>query len=100
MTNNIAQPPTIATKFQTLAALEPSLNELLAEARSHKCGCANAIMFGGLRSSIRHTVGWTRGCGPAELQTQEAYDVTFRTLYDALPDCSGCGCLTREQVLY
>jgi hypothetical protein len=102
VSTNLSQLPIAATtKFQALAALEPHLNELLTEARSHKGGCANARWYGqgGLRKAMQKVVGHLRHTGPEELRTSQAYDVAYRTLYAALPDCSGCGCLTLKDVL-
>jgi hypothetical protein len=101
MTTVSQHSPSTTTKFQALAAFEPYLNELLNEARSHSGNCANAAWYGkgGLKAKMVHTVGFLRILGPAELQTMDAYDVAYKTLYAALPDCKGCGCLTLEEAL-
>src|SRR5437764_1430140 len=85
--------------FRKLAALEPGLDSLLAEARSyHRTAgqtpnfCANAVWYGypghepGLKRRLMQFVGHVRG-GDGVLATSEAYDVAYHTIYQALPDC-------------
>jgi hypothetical protein len=87
--------------FDQLAELDSELDGLLEYAENHPGHCANAAWYGpdGLRKAMTRVVGHLRGCGPEELQTSAAYDVAYRTLYNALPDCDGCGCLTLEECL-
>jgi hypothetical protein len=86
--------------FDQLAVLEPRLNELLERADNHTGNCANAAWYGpdGLRKAMSKLVGHLRSFGPSELQTSAAYDVAYRTLYKALPDCEGCNCLSLEDL--
>ena len=89
--------------FRALAKLEPRLCDLLAEARSYHNNrdpvfCANAVWYGypgfkpGLKGRLGRLVGWTAERG-GELRTSEAYDLAYRTIYRALPDCRGrCLC--------
>jgi hypothetical protein len=102
MTTLTHAPIPVATKFEQLAALEPRLNELLAKAQAHHGTCANAAWYGqgGLRKAMQRVVGHLRNTeGPEELKTSAAYDVAYRTLYSALPDCNGCGCLSLKDLL-
>jgi hypothetical protein len=80
--------------FEKLAVLEPALNELLEQAKSFK-GCAVGGWYGpsGLRGQMSKLVGWRRQEGPAELQGSAGYDLAYRALWNALPDCrEGCTC--------
>jgi hypothetical protein len=89
--------------FGALAKLEPRLRDLLAEARAHHRNraadfCAVAVWFGylgcgpGLKGKLCRLVGWKAEQGGA-LRTSEAYDLAYRTVYRALPDCRGrCAC--------
>jgi hypothetical protein len=83
--------------FEELAALEPRLNHLLAEARSYhekkyRRFCANAVWYGypghepGLKQGLSELVGWESG-QKGLLGSREAYDVAYQTLYQALPNC-------------
>jgi hypothetical protein len=88
--------------FEQLAELDPSLNVLLRRARNQSGNCANAAWYGpeGLRKAMTRVVGHLRTQGgPEELRTSHAYDVAYRTLYAALPDCDGCNCLKLEDVI-
>jgi hypothetical protein len=80
---------------------DPSLNVLLRRAKlRNRDKCANAAWYGpeGIRAEMTRVIGHGRTHGPSELKTSAAYDVAYRTLYAALPDCDGCGCLTKEDV--
>jgi hypothetical protein len=87
--------------FDQILALDPSLICLLRRARNQKGNCANSVWYGkdGLRAEMTRVIGHQRTHGPSELKTSAAYDVAYRTLYAALPDCKGCGCLSLEDVL-
>jgi hypothetical protein len=91
------------TPFMRLCVREPGLTDLLDEARSHRAHarfCANAVWYGyagfkgrGIKARLCRLVGWYAVSGDPELRGKEAYDVAYRTIYDALPDCrSGCAC--------
>lgn len=61
--------------------------------------CANEAWYGttdpdaGIRARMDALVGWNREeSTPDLLQSREAYDLAYDTLYDALPNCRGCGC--------
>lgn len=89
------------TTWEQIEKLDPSLHVLLRRARNQKGNCANAAWYGpdGIREAMSAAIGHGRTHGPSELKTSAAYDVAYRTLFAALPNCSGCGCLTREEVL-
>jgi hypothetical protein len=82
--------------FDELMALEPRLGVLLREAKAHqqrKGFCANAVWYGydgsgGLKGRLLMLVGWERRPRHEVLNTQEAYDVAYETIYRALPDCN------------
>jgi hypothetical protein len=90
------KPPT----WRQLVAAEPRLARLLREARavdgSADDFCANSVWYGydgplSLRERVSRLVGWDRKPHPL-LGTEDAYDVAYDTIYDALPDCRDCGC--------
>lgn len=88
--------------FDQILVLDPSLICLLRRAQSCNQGnCANAAWYGpdGIRAEMTRVIGHRRTHGPSELKTSAAYDVAYKTLYAALPDCKGCGCLSMEQWL-
>jgi hypothetical protein len=104
MSQDTAQATTVATQkltYEQLTKFDPSLNILLRRARNHAGNCANAAWYGpeGLRAEMSRVIGHGRTHGPSELKTPQAYDVAYKTLYEALPDCKGCGCLSLEQCL-
>jgi hypothetical protein len=89
--------------FQTLLKKEPRLGDLLSIARSlhdnrDPVFCATAIWGGyagfrpGLKALLGRLVGWTAETG-GDLRSWEAYEVAYKTIYLALPDCRGrCWC--------
>lgn len=84
--------------WKQLVAAEPRLALLLEEAKavdgSGKHFCANRVWHerDGLKWRMSDLVGWDRKGDPL-LGTSEAYDVAYRKIYDALPDCRDCWCL-------
>jgi hypothetical protein len=92
------------TTWATLAAADARLGalrrDILAVRREQQRTpdrhfCANAVWYGepGFKRRLVALVGWRRRQGPPELQTQEAYDVAYSTLYRLLPACADCGCV-------
>jgi hypothetical protein len=89
--------------WRALTRLEPRLRDLLAEARSHHMNrsldfYANAVWYGylgfrpGLKARLRRLVGWTAE-QEGVLRTTEAYELAYRTIYQAPLDCRGwCTC--------
>ena len=88
--------------WQQITTLDPSLSALLRRASNHRGPCANAAWYGpeGIRKEMTRVIGHLRTHGPLELKTSAAYDVAYKTLYKALPDCDGtCGCIGLEDLL-
>ena len=92
--------------FSELCELEPKLKGLADEAKNTRdpgtgdAFCANAIWYGyfgrqGIKPRLLKLVGWERRiAGPAELRTEQAYDIAYDTIYNLLPSCRGqCGCM-------
>jgi hypothetical protein len=85
--------------FEELARVEPRLLDLLAEARSHHNNrdadfCALDVWFGraGTGPSFKKRLGRLVGFAAEQggvLRTSAAYQVAYRTIYQALPDCRG-----------
>jgi hypothetical protein len=85
-----------------LIAQEPRLLKLYERALSfHRATdprfCANEVWYGysdvrtGLKERLCMLVGWE--ARKLTLRTEEAYDVAYDAIYEALPDCRACGCL-------
>lgn len=85
--------------WQQLVKAEPELEELLEEAQcvdgSDSHFCANRVwyMLGGLKENLCDLVGWTARRSNPILKTSAAYDVAYKKIYAALPDCRDCWCL-------
>jgi hypothetical protein len=79
--------------WEQLAAAEPRLGHLLVLAESMRPAqdgfCAHRIWFGpeGLRRRTIGLVGWHAASDNNTLHGSKAYQVAYRKLYDALPDC-------------
>jgi hypothetical protein len=87
--------------FADLAALEPRLAGLHAEAQNYHVNrprgfCANAVFYGypghrpGLKKRLSELIGFTSGQGGV-LGGSDAHDVAYRAIYQALPDCKHKG---------
>jgi len=78
-----------------LTKMEPQLLALYKEARavdgSTEHFCANAVWYERFKPRLFHLVGWE--CRNPALKTQEAWDLAYETIYDALPPCRDCLCL-------
>jgi len=92
-----------AVEFKKLSKLEPRLAALYEQAKSvrddgkSQSFCANSIWYGyssnaGLKPRLVELVGHRRKDDPI-LGTSRAYDIAYRTIYEALPACRGCGCV-------
>jgi hypothetical protein len=88
--------------FLELAELQPKLMALYEEAKKHRemkggVFCANAVWYGypghrGIKPRLIELVGWNQRWHE-RLGTCEAYDIAYKTIYEALPDCRGeCEC--------
>lgn len=83
--------------WEELTGLEPRLNRLFLEAQMVNGDegqfCANHVWFHSFKPILVELVGWERGGPPVELMTEEAYDLAYDKIYNALPPCRDCGCL-------
>jgi len=103
--SEIPEDPRVAARFgvrgepvawDDLVALEPRLLPLLVEAQratSDGATCANAIFYGsggsGLKGRLSRLVGYLApDNADPRLCTENAYDVAYDHIYDALPDCT------------
>ena len=89
--------------WRNLVTCEPELGQLLNEVRrikddKRKPGfCANACWYGwgeaepSLKDRKVSLVGWR--ARHEVLRTSAAYDLAYKTLYGALPDCRNCACV-------
>ncbi len=84
--------------FTQLTKLEPRLANLLRDVRKVRDDrrrisfCANHVWYGsgGFKSRLIHLVGWS--AVDEQLRSPEAYDLAYKHLYNALPDCRNCFC--------
>jgi hypothetical protein len=90
--------------WSDLVTIEPALAELYRELRrvqddpNKPAFCANWVWYGygdravpSYKDRMMHLVGFT--ARQPQLQTMQAYDVTYKTLYNQLPDCRNCNCM-------
>jgi hypothetical protein len=90
--------------WRDLTKAEPRLERLYADVRQIKddkskpAFCANFVWYGygkyrghSLKERMYYLVGFM--AANPELRTMDAYDIAYRKLYDALPDCRNCGCI-------
>lgn len=93
-----------ADPFLRYCVLEPRLLALFVEAATTRAEpgepfCANATFFAyrqprerSFKRRICGLVGWEAEWQHPELVTEQAYDVCYDRIYEALPDCRGCAC--------
>ena len=99
---------TAAPTWEALVEREPRLGDLLAEARAVRgegpTFCANAVWYGypghrpGLKRRMTRLVGFLAERPDPLLRGPLAYEVAYRALYRALPDCRRCGCPDRASL--
>ena len=90
--------------FADLSEVEPKLRELyehviaIQDDSAAPYFCANEIWHGwrtwhgrGLLDEMTKLVGWS--ARNPKLRTAQAYDISYRALYDLLPPCRDCACL-------
>lgn len=53
--------------------------------------CANNVWYEHFKPRLFPLVGWE--CRNPEIRTQEAWDLAYETIYEALPPCRDCLCL-------
>lgn len=92
--------------WNELVKIEPRLLDLADEAMAYKKAshgkkyvCANDRWYGygewkgrGIKERLIYLVGWL-SCRP-ELKTMEAYDVAYQHIYNLLPACQDCACMS------
>lgn len=87
-----------------ILTLQPSLNDLLVEAKNikddgaffcnHDCyalGCDNHDSF---KLRMHQLVGWGSRHPDPRLHTSRAWELFLDALVDALPPCRNCGCVS------
>jgi hypothetical protein len=89
--------------FGQVAGMEPMVLELyrqasLVAADGNDSFCANELWYGFFQPRLNKIIGWDREQGPDVLRSCRAWDVSFKEIYSALPDCRNCGCLRTEYV--
>jgi hypothetical protein len=88
-------------KWSQIIKIEPRLNDLYKEAKALKDNgsavsfCANSEWYGwhnhhGFKQRLCSLVGWE--AAHESLRTQDAYDIAYDKIYEALPNCRNCGC--------
>ena len=88
--------------FDALCRIYPTLRMLAAEAEDFQAStdphfCANSVWYGhgNRQQSLRNRVV-TIGEKAVKRFGQRAYDTVYDGVYQQLPDCRACGCLSRE----
>jgi hypothetical protein len=85
----LARQNTRPATFADLAAIEPLLAELAAEARRIEADspdfCANKVWYDRFKPALERLVGYQ--ARRSELRTERAYDIAYQAIYDRLPDC-------------
>jgi len=87
--------------FEELCEREPALKSLYDRAKRYegvtfsRSYCVDEIWYREFKPLVFSLVGWSRKGDDELLSSSEAYDVAYRTIYDALPSpcrsqCNGC----------
>ena len=81
--------------WKRLIKIEPRLLALYDEAKAVDGNaehfCANTVWYERFKPRLFSLVGWE--CGNPAIRTQEAWDLAYETIYEALPPCRDCLCL-------
>lgn len=81
--------------WEVIIAIDPFFDDLLCEIqgiRADENFCANGIWFETYKPAIVRRIGWyAPNYAPEILKTERAYEIAYRKLYNALPDCQNCG---------
>ncbi len=100
---NTTQQTTALPTFDTLCRTYPTLRMLADEAEQFQENddpnfCANQAWYGHGRwqKSLRNRVVTIADKAVKRFGQQRVYDVVYDGVYDRLPDCRRCGCLSRE----
>lgn len=82
--------------WETIIAIDPYFDDLLREIEGIEQGenfCANNVWYKRYKPIVLRRVGWyAPNYAPEILKTERAYEIVYEKLYDALPNCKGCGC--------
>jgi hypothetical protein len=90
----------VPVTFDELCEREPALRRLYDEARAERRQrrsqhyCANRVWYGRLKPQLLRLVGWERPDRDPVLGSSDAYDIAYDEIYQALPDCQDCSCLS------
>jgi len=60
--------------------------EMAKGMKRHEGFCANKVWYTIYKPRLVQLVGWS--AAKEELRNSEAYDIAYRKIYDALPDCN------------
>lgn len=96
MTEEITTETCSRITFDRICELDPEVRRLLEYAKRAGIGDKHfdgiAAWFGefgyeqySLKQRLCDLVGWSRHRDPVELQSSEAYDVAYKTIFDAMP---------------
>lgn len=89
--------------FTELCTLEPALRELEEfarnaareeEAEQGEYRCGNACWYSQVKPRLLRLVGWGRTPRHPVLSSSEAYMTATDYLYNLMPDCRRCACLS------
>jgi hypothetical protein len=88
--------------FEDLQRIDPRLRELAVDiCRVKDAGpygfCANYVWGREFKPRMVDLVGWD--ATDPRLTSSEAYNVAYAYLYDLLPGCRECGCISLEYYL-
>lgn len=85
--------------WEELAAIEPGLVALHDEVRRLKdpggpCFCVETLWHRRYKARLAWLVGFRTHNDDPRLRTMAAYDVAFEKIYNAMPACRGCACMS------
>jgi len=88
--------PPHSVTWEKITSIEPVLRKMYDEARAvsskgNPYFCANRVWYEEFKPRLERLVGWD--ARHEELQTMEAYDIAYQTIYRQLPACRECICL-------
>jgi hypothetical protein len=80
-----------------LVKREPELRTLFEKAKavddSDPHFCANRVWYRHFKPVLCDLVGWDARVQDGVVNSSEAYDIAYRKIYQALPDCKDCACI-------
>lgn len=85
--------------WKQIVTIEPQIQYILdAAIRIKDDGgkesfCANRYFYepGGFKDQLSYFVGWS--AENPQLKSENAYDIVYKMIYEALPDCRNCSCM-------